>query len=117
MDAWKGYQYAFCHSKKDDELPLHDFANKLAYELIHNKFEAGDSTVAKALSPLMKSPRRRYPRWHDLSVHFLLEISETTISPLTSTNTKSLKVKQTQAEAIWMQVLELHEHVQQQTTE
>jgi hypothetical protein len=65
MDAWKGYQYAFCHSKKDDELPLHDFANKLAYELIHNKFEAGDSTVAKALSPLMKSPTRRSPRWHD----------------------------------------------------
>ncbi len=76
-DAWKVYRYAFHHSKKDDELPVHEFANRLAYELIHNNFEAGDSTEAKALSPLMKSPTRRSPRRHDLSVHFVADVSET----------------------------------------
>jgi hypothetical protein len=118
-DAWKGYRYPFCHSKKDDELPVREFADRLAYELIHNNFEGGDSTVAKALSPLMKSLTRRSPRRHDLSVHFVPDVSETAISPLTSTNTSSTKVKQAQAQAqaIWMQVLELHKHVQQQSTE
>jgi hypothetical protein len=117
MDAWKGYWYAFHHSKKVDELPVREFADRLAYELIHNNFKAGDSTVAKALSPLMKSPTRRSPWRHDLSVHFVPNVSETAISPLTSTNSSSTKVKQAQAQAIWMQVLELHKHVQQQTTE
>jgi hypothetical protein len=116
-DAWKGYRHAFRHSKKDEELPVRDFADRLAYELIHNKFEAGDSTVAKALSPLMKSPTRISPRRRESNVHFVPDVSETTVSPLTSTNTSSTKVKQAQAEALWMQVLELHKHVQQQTTE
>jgi hypothetical protein len=50
-DAWKGYQYAFCLSKKDEELPVCDFADRLAYELIHTHFpKDGSSSVAKALS-------------------------------------------------------------------
>jgi hypothetical protein len=111
MDAWKGYWYTFRHSKNMMSYQC-VFANTLAYELIHNKFEVVDSTVAKALSPLMKSPR-----WHDLSVHFVLDVSKTAINPETSTKTSSTKVKQAQAETIWMQVLELHKHAQQQTTE
>jgi hypothetical protein len=118
-DAWKGYRHAFHLSKRDEELPVHDFADRLAYELIHNNFPKDDSsTVAKALSPLMKPPVRRSPRRHKLGVRFVPDVSDTTdVSPLTSTFTSSTKAKEAQAEALWVQVMQLHKHIQQQTTE
>jgi hypothetical protein len=117
-DAWKGYWHAFCLSKRDEELPVHDFADRLAYELIHNNFpKDASSTVAKALSPLMKSPVRRSPRRHKLGVRFVPDVSNTTdVSPLTSTFTSSTKAKEAQAEALWVQVMQLHKHIQQQQT-
>jgi hypothetical protein len=94
-------------------------SDRLADELIHNNFPKDDSsTVAKALSPLMKSPVRSSPRCHELEVHFDPDISDTAdVSPLTSTFTSSMKAKEAQAEALWVQVMQLHKHIQQQTTE
>ena len=94
-------------------------SDRLADELIHNNFPKDDSsTVAKALSPLMKSPVRSSPRCHELEVHFDPDISDTAdVSPLTSTFTSSMKAKEAQAEALWVQVMQLHKHMQQQTTE
>jgi hypothetical protein len=118
-DAWKGYRYAFRRSKKDEELPVRDFADRLAYKMIHNSFPKEDSSaVAKELSPLMKSPLRKSPRCHELAVRFLPDVSDTTdVSPMTNAFTSSMKAKEEQAEALWVQVMQLHKHIQQQTTE
>jgi hypothetical protein len=119
-DAWKGYRHASLHSKKDEELSIYEFADRLAYELIHNNFD-GDNSVTKTLSPLFKKTptptTRRSPRKYDVIVRINPEVSETSMTPLTSTATNSAKVKQAQAEAVWLQVLDLHKHVQQQATE
>ena len=37
-DAWKGYRYAF-RSKNEEEMTIRDFADRLAYELIHNNLQ------------------------------------------------------------------------------
>jgi hypothetical protein len=42
-DAWKGYWYAFCLSKRDEELPVHELADRLAHEMIQNNFPKDDS--------------------------------------------------------------------------
>jgi hypothetical protein len=47
----------------------------------------------------------------------LVEVSETTISQLTSSLTKSTTSKKIHTDAIWMQLVELHKHVQQEGTE
>lgn len=47
----------------------------------------------------------------------LVEVSETTISQLTSNLTKSTTSKKIHTDAIWMQLVELHKHVQQEGTE
>jgi hypothetical protein len=64
-DAWKGYWHPFLHSKKDEELSINEFADRLACELIHNNSD-GDNSVAKTLSPLFKKtptpPKGRSPR-------------------------------------------------------
>jgi hypothetical protein len=62
-------------------------------------------------------PTRRSPRKYDVTVRINPDVSEISMSPLTSTATNSAKVKQAQAEAVWLQVLDLHKHVQQQATE
>jgi hypothetical protein len=124
-DAWKGYRYAFGGKKSEEELPIRDFADRLAFELIHNNLAKEHQCIsAKTLSPL-KSPTRRSPRLMDktrsvigtINQNLIVKLSDTTVSPLTSTNNSSAKLKQIQADAIWMQVLELHKHVQQQSTE
>jgi hypothetical protein len=52
-DAWKGYRYAFKGKRSEKELPVHDFADRLAYELIHNNFATdNESSIAMSLSPL-----------------------------------------------------------------
>jgi hypothetical protein len=53
----------------------------------------------------------------DMNCNLVVELSENTVSPLTSTNISSARMRQIQADAVWMQVLELHKHVQQQQTE
>ncbi len=104
-----------------------DFADRLAYELIHSNFSKEHECIsAKKLSPL-KSPTIGSPRLmdktHERSVigainqNLAVELSETNVSPLTSTNNSSANIKQIQADAIWLQVLELHKHVQQQSIE
>jgi hypothetical protein len=66
----------------------------------------------------MKSPLRRSPRRGKLGVCFVPDVSNTTdISPLISTFTSSTKAKEAQAEALWIHVMQLHKHIQQQTTE
>jgi hypothetical protein len=52
-----------------------------------------------------------------MNCNLVVELSENTVSPLTSTNISSARMRQIQADAVWMQVLELHKHVQQQQTE
>jgi ribosomal protein S15P/S13E len=42
---------------------------------------------------------------------------DSTVSPFTSNQTKSTVSKQVQAEALWMQLVELHKHVQEERTE
>jgi hypothetical protein len=57
-DAWKGYRYAFKERKSEEELPVHDFADRLANKLLHNNFAMDkESNTAKSLLPL-KLPRR-----------------------------------------------------------
>jgi hypothetical protein len=118
-EAWKGYPYAFHLSKKDEEIPVCEFDERLAYEMIHNiNFPKDDnSAVAKAHSPLVKSLVRSPPKCRELAVCFVPDVSDTTDeSPLTSTVTSSTKTKGALAEALWAQVMQLHKHVQQPTT-
>jgi hypothetical protein len=73
------------------------------------------------LSPLL-SPRRS-PRLLGLNQtrddvalikqNLEIHIAETTVSHLTSHQTKSTSSKQIQTDVVWMQLLELHKHVQQ----
>jgi hypothetical protein len=52
-DAWKRYWSALHLSKRDIDLPVHDFTDRLAYEMKRNNFGKDNSfAVAKALSPL-----------------------------------------------------------------
>jgi hypothetical protein len=37
-DAWKGYRYDFRSKKPEEELPVCNFVDSMAYELIHNNF-------------------------------------------------------------------------------
>ncbi len=93
-DCWKGYKYAFRGSKHDEEITVRDFADRLAYELLHNNFPASESAAAKILSPLI-SPNRRLPRilqkYQEAATssigvtkgNLVVEITEATVSPLT----------------------------------
>jgi hypothetical protein len=126
-DAWKAYRYAFQKQKKCEELPIKDFADRLAYELINNTFDNnnGNHVTQMVLSPLL-SPRRS-PRLLGLNQtrddvalikqNLEIHIAETTVSHLTSHQTKSTSSKQIQTDVVWMQLLELHKHVQQDGTE
>jgi hypothetical protein len=96
-DAWKGFRYAFrCH-KQDEEITICEFADQLAFELLHNNFDNGGSAATKTLNVLspLRSPARRSPRLLKLSQKFdvavlngnlVVEILEATVSPLASTN-------------------------------
>jgi hypothetical protein len=54
--AWKGYRYAF-HGKSEEDITIQDFADRLAYELIHNNLQSYKSiNTVKILSPLLHSP-------------------------------------------------------------
>jgi len=126
-DAWKAYRYAFQKPKNCEELPIKDFADRLAYELINNTFDNnnGNHVTQMVLSPFL-SPRR-CPRLLGLNQtrddvalikqNLEIHIAETTVSPLTSHQTKSTSSKQIQTDVVWMQLLELHKHVQQDGTE
>ena len=115
----------FKTKNNNEEIKIHDFADRLAYELINNNFECGASdNNFKVLLPL-SSPQRRSPRLMRLNKkvdaaiegNLVVAISEASVSPLTSNQTKSTASKKIQAEAIWMQLVELHKHVQQEDTE
>jgi hypothetical protein len=122
-DAWKGFRYAFRRHKQDEEITIREFADRLAFELLHNNFDNGGSAATKTLNVLspLRSPARRSPRLLKLSQkcdeavlngNFVVEISEATVSPLASTLTKSTASKKVQADALWMQLMELHKHEQ-----
>ncbi len=52
----------FKTKNNNEEIKIHDFADRLAYELINNNFECGASdNNFKVLLPL-SSPQRRSPR-------------------------------------------------------
>ena len=100
-DAWKAYRYAFQKQKNCEELPIKDFADRLAYELINNTFDNnnGNNATQMVLSPLM-SPRRS-PRLlksnqtreeAPIKTNLEIHISDTTVSPLTSHHTKSTNI-------------------------
>ncbi len=120
-DCWKGYKYAFRGSKYDEEITIRDFSDRLAYELLHNNFTASEPAAAKILSPLIY-PDRRSPgilQKHQDATNssigvtkgnLVVEITEATVSPLT----KSSKVH---PDMMWLKMMELHQHVQQDSTE
>jgi hypothetical protein len=103
-DAWEGFRYAFQNQKNDEEITIHEFADRLAYELINKNFECGASdNKLKVLSPL-SSPQRRTPRLMRLNKrqidgtiegNLVVEISEASVSPLTSTKPSQLLPKNT----------------------
>ena len=64
-------------SEKYEQVPAHVFADSLAYEVIHNFAKDYSSAIAKAVSPLMKSPVRIAPRCLILTVHFVPDICAT----------------------------------------
>jgi hypothetical protein len=99
--AWKGYRYAFKGRRSEEELPVRDFADRLAYELLHNNFATdNESSIAMSLLPL-KLPRRS-PRLidkthgsntvRDINCNLVVKLSETAVSPLTSTNNSSARM-------------------------
>jgi hypothetical protein len=49
--------------------------------------------------------------------NLVVEITVTTVSPLTNIQSKSMSSKEVWEDAIWIKLLELHKHVQQQSTE
>ena len=113
-DCWKGYKYAL----RDEDMTVRDFADHLGYELLHNNFTAATSVCAKILSPIV-SPTRRSPRILQKQAasssggaskeNLIVEITEAAVSPLTkSTASKDL---------MWLKLVELHQHVQQERTE
>jgi hypothetical protein len=122
-DCWKGYKYAFRGSKNDEEISIRDFADRLAYELLHNNFTASESAAAKILSPLL-SPARRSPRMlqkhQDAATssigvskgNLVVAITQATVSPLTKSTSSKVH-----ADMMWLKMMELHQHVQQDSTE
>jgi hypothetical protein len=123
-DAWKGYKHAFQGHQIDEELTLTDFADRMSYELIHNNFATGGENSVTILSPLescRRSPRLLQQRIKDyddvVERNLVVEISDATVSPLTNGLSKSTISKKVREDAIWMQLLELHKHVQQDSKE
>jgi len=49
--------------------------------------------------------------------NLVVEFSETTVSPLTNGHSRFTTSKKVREDAIWMQLVELHQHVQQDSTE
>jgi hypothetical protein len=96
--------------KNEEEITIREFADRLAFELINNNFDCGASdNKIQVLSPLT-SPQRRSPRLMRLNKrvdaaiegNLVVVISEASVSPLTSNQTKSTASKKIQAEAIWI---------------
>jgi hypothetical protein len=110
-DARKGYRYAFCGNSEED-ISIQDFVDRLAYELIHNNLQSDKSlNSVRILSPLLQSPRRRSPRFVREET-IVVEVTETTISPLTKSTSSKV-----QYDLMWAKMMELHQHVQQDSTE
>jgi hypothetical protein len=110
-DAWKGYKYAFRNTRKE-EMTIRDFADQLAYELIHNNFHSDKSiNSVKILSPLLQSPRRQSPRFVRKE-NLVVAVTEATVSPLTKSTASRVNY-----DLMWVKMMELHQHVQQDITE
>ncbi len=100
-DAWGGYRYAFRSKKHEEELPICDFTDRLAFELIHNNSAKDYECISAKILSLLMSPIRRTPSPMDktrsvigtIDLNFVVELSNTTIRPLSSTNNSSEKIK------------------------
>jgi hypothetical protein len=110
-DAWKGYKYAF-RNKSKEEMTIRDFTDQLAYELIHNNFHSDKSiNSVKILSPLLQSPKRQSPRFVRKEI-LVVAVTEATVSPLTKPTASKVN-----SDLMWLKMMELHQHVQQDSTE
>ncbi len=77
--------------KKIEEISIRDFADQLAFDLLNNNFEdGGSSTTITILSPLMDSPQRQSPRLARKE-SLVVEVTETSISPLTKSTSSKIQ--------------------------
>jgi hypothetical protein len=134
-DAWKAYKYGVNNKRKEKEIGIREFADRLAFDLLNNKFAKDDETITDQMSPLKRTSAQvsedanenleleesTTSSWRLRST----EITETTLppelvniaargaetitSPLESTDTTQKAMIMT-AELLWIKLMESHPH-------
>jgi hypothetical protein len=121
-DCWKAYKYSCNDPKKDSEYTICEFADSLAFELVHNKFCNGQQ-VAPTLSPLVEKQKEQEYEENTLptqqssslgpgSCQRILELdnANSVVSPLTSDRTYSTVSQIARSDQLWDTLMTSHIH-------
>jgi hypothetical protein len=124
-DTWKRYKLAIKKPENWWRITISEFEDNLSYELIHNTFEnEGERNSITILSPLESC--QSSPRLNKVSSSYcdpvvecnlMVEVSETTVSPFTNIQSRSTTSKKVREDTLFVQLVELHKQVQQESKE